>query len=165
MVSLKSQNLWNEALQTLDEEDRTRYDQILVKGSGHRDVLEDVLGATLEKKEECKKKRWKVLIGGKTIILRDLLEKVAVWVNKFIAVGDGAVQYDPGHAALPWAAIRFILRATINEVEIFGAVLQVVETISNTLAWCAIMESLYLPRYVRASMVTESPKNSRIAIS
>ena len=31
-------------------------------------------------------------------------------MNKFKEVGDIAVQYDPGHAALPWAAIRFFLQ-------------------------------------------------------
>jgi hypothetical protein len=150
MIPSSTPNLWDEALQTLPEEDRSLYSQILAKGTGHRDVLEDVLNSTLSKKEECKKKRWKVVIKGKTIILRDLLEKMAGWVNKFIAVGDSVVQYDPGHAALPWAAIRFILTATISEVEIFGAVLQVVEGVSNVMARCVIMESLYLHRYVVA---------------
>lgn len=44
------------------------------------------------------------------IILRDLLEKVMVWVNKFKEVVDVAIQYDPVHAALPWAAVRFLLQ-------------------------------------------------------
>lgn len=114
------------------------------KGFAYQDLLQDVLDATLEKKEECKKKRWKVTIKGKQVILRDVLEKMAVWVNKFIAVGDALVQYDPVHAALPWAAIRFMLRVTINNVEIFGALLQAVESVSNSLARCAIMETLYL---------------------
>ncbi|KAF2802118.1 uncharacterized protein BDZ99DRAFT_402102, partial [Mytilinidion resinicola] len=140
------QILWDEALHTLEEEDRARYEHLLVKGAGYESVVSDVLNATLEKKEECKKKRWKVSIRGRIIVLRDILEKVAVWVTKFVAVGDSAVQYDPGHAALPWAAVRFILKATITEVEVFGAILQVVESISNTLARCIIMESLYLSR-------------------
>jgi hypothetical protein len=52
---------------------------------------------------------WKLLI--QTTIL---LEKIVVWVNKFIAVDDSVVQYDPGPAALPWAVLKLILRATIN---------------------------------------------------
>lgn len=147
MVTPTGQNLWDEALQTLGEEDKARYEHLLAKGAGYKSVVSDVLAATLEKKEECKKKRWKVSFAGKVIILRDLLEKVAIWVTKFVAVGDVCVQYDPAHAALPWAAVRFILKATVTEVEIFGAILQVVESISNTLALCIIMESLYLSRY------------------
>jgi hypothetical protein len=30
-------------------------------------------------------------------------------LNKFLAIGDVAVSFDPIHAALPWAAVRFIL--------------------------------------------------------
>lgn len=33
-----------------------------------------------------------------------------VWVNKFKEVVDVAIQYDPVHAALPWAAVRFLLQ-------------------------------------------------------
>ena len=62
------------------------------------------------------------------------------------------VQYDSGHTALPWAALRLILRATINEVEIFGAVLQGVETIPNALVRGKIKESLYLHRLVVAKL-------------
>ncbi|ORY16076.1 hypothetical protein BCR34DRAFT_584541 [Clohesyomyces aquaticus] len=143
-MSSQGQNLWQEALQTLPDEDRSRYELLMGKGAGHKDIITDVLAATEERKEECKRKRWKVKFRGKAIILRDLLDKVAVWIHKFVAVGDNAVQYDPGHAALPWAAVRFILKATVNEVEIFGAILQGVESISKSLARCAIMENLYL---------------------
>ena len=47
---------------------------------------------------------------GETIILRDVMEKIIVWVERFIAVGDAAIQYDPAHAAPAWAAIRFVLQ-------------------------------------------------------
>lgn len=146
MGTTDNQNLWDDALKSLKEEDRIKYESILGKGFGHRIILEDILHATEVKKEQCIAQRWKVKIRGKTIIVRDLLEKVAVWVNKFIQCGDNAVQYDPGHAALPWAAVRFILKATIVDMEIFGAILQVVESVSNTLARCVILESLYLYR-------------------
>jgi len=56
------------------------------------------------------------------------------------------MQYDPGHAALPWAAIRFFLQVTVNDVQIYGTMLQSIELISNLLARCAIMERLYLQR-------------------
>jgi hypothetical protein len=148
MAQSKEQDLWAEALRTLDKEERSRYEGLVAKGSGCLPILEDLLSATSEKKEECVKKKWKVSIKGRTIILSDLLEKVAVWINKFIAVGDSAVQYDPGHAALPWAAIRFILKASLSEMEVFGAILQVVESVARTLTRCTVMETLYLYRSV-----------------
>jgi hypothetical protein len=146
MTHFKDQNLWDEALQTLPEDDRARYEGLWSKGSSYLTILDEILSTTEEKKQECVRKRWKVSIKGRTIILSDVLEKVAVWVNKFVAVGDNAVQYDPGHAALPWAAIRFILKASLNEVEVFGAILQVVEFVSRTLTRCTVTENLYLFR-------------------
>lgn len=44
------------------------------------------------------------------MILRDVLDKIVRWIDIFKQVGDVAVQYDPAHAALPWAGIRFILQ-------------------------------------------------------
>jgi len=49
---------------------------------------------------------------GENVVLRDLFEKMAKWVNKFKEVGDVAVQYDPAHAALPWAGVRFLLQVS-----------------------------------------------------
>jgi len=58
-------------------------------------------------------KRWRVVVpgkNGKTIILRDLLGKTTEWLSLFVKVGDAAIQYDPAHAALPWAGVRFLLQ-------------------------------------------------------
>jgi hypothetical protein len=148
MAQFSCQNLWEEALETLAEEEKSKYQGLVSKGSGHITILDDILLATTEKKEQCIEKRWKISIRGRIVVLSDVLAKLAIWINKFVAVGDNAVQYDPGHAALPWAAIRFILKASVNEVEIFGAVLQSVESISRTLTRCTVMENLYLSRCV-----------------
>ena len=53
------------------------------------------------------------LPNGESFFVRDVLEKVSRWVKKFVEVGDVAVQYDPGHAALPWAAVRVVLQVKI----------------------------------------------------
>jgi hypothetical protein len=74
--------------------------------------LEDILQAIEKKKEACREKRWKYMKGKKEIIVHDQLEKIIAWVNKFKEIGDLAVQYDPVHAALPWAGVRFFLQAT-----------------------------------------------------
>ena len=50
--------------------------------------------------------------GKKEIIVHDQLEKIIAWVNKFKEIGDLAVQYDPVHAALPRAGVRFFLQVT-----------------------------------------------------
>lgn len=38
-----------------------------------------------------------------------ILDKTISFTVKFAAVADVAVSYDPGSAALPWAAVRFVL--------------------------------------------------------
>ena len=73
--------------------------------------MKSVLSLVEERKASCIEKRWKFKGSkGQTIIVRDVLEKIATWIDKFKAVGDVAVSYDPTHAALPWAGIRFILQ-------------------------------------------------------
>lgn len=81
-------------------------------------ILDDVLATVVEKKQLCIEKQWKYKKGSREIVIRDQLEKLVVWVNKFKEVGDIAVQYDPGHASLPWAAVRLIL-------QVFGASLMI----------------------------------------
>jgi len=74
--------------------------------------LDDLLRVVEEKKAECTKKQWRIPRGhGKeTVVLRDIFAKIATWVQKFVQIGDTIMQYDPGHAALPWAAVRFLLQ-------------------------------------------------------
>lgn len=50
------------------------------------------------------------LPNGENLFVRDVLLKVSRWIKKFVEVGDVAVQYDPGHAALPWALLRLVLQ-------------------------------------------------------
>lgn len=57
-------------------------------------------------KEQCE---WKVTIGDKEYSVRGLVDKTVNILNKFVGVGDVAVSFDPVHAALPWAAVRFVL--------------------------------------------------------
>ena len=74
-------------------------------------ILKDVVVAVGEKKELCLNRRWRFRRrSGEYVVLRDVLEKMVTWVRKFQEVGDTAVQYDPVHAALPWAGVRFFLQ-------------------------------------------------------
>lgn len=99
-------NLWDKALQALDEEDKASINF----STNKLDILEDILAAAAEKQRMCLEKRWKYKKGNKEIIIRDQLEKIVAWVDKFKQIGDQVVQYDPGHAALPWAGVRFFLQ-------------------------------------------------------
>ena len=50
---------------------------------------------------------WLTLLLG--VYIRDVLGKVAFWLQKVKSVGDIVSSFDPVHAALPWAGIRFLL--------------------------------------------------------
>ena len=110
IVTMKtSENFWEAALKRIEKDDR---DQLAFGGLDHIDVLSDRQTLTDNAKEECVKKRWRVRRpdNGETIILRDLFGKIVTWINLFKHIGDNAVQYDPQHASLPWAGIRFVLQ-------------------------------------------------------
>ena len=132
-------------------------------------VLSKALKEAQEKKRVCAQKCWTLKKrNGETIILRDLVEKIIVWVEKFIAVGDAATQYDPVHAALAWGAFRFVLQVktitplyrikfvdsrqmAVNDKRAFGETIENLEAVSNLITRYAILEALYLQRESEAS--------------
>ena len=97
-------------METLSPEDKRH---VYFDYSDKLAVLNDVLELVTAKKNLCMKKRWKYKkSNGEEVILRDLFEKMTKWVNKFKEVGDLAMQCNPAHAALPWAAVRFLLQVS-----------------------------------------------------
>ena len=75
------------------------------------DTLKEVMEAVNESQKYYQKKSWKIKNNeGEDIKVRKVFDSILTWVEKFIVVGDTVVQYDPGHAALPWAAVRMVLQ-------------------------------------------------------
>jgi hypothetical protein len=102
-------SLWELAASRLRDKDKAFID------FGSPIKLYDLLSTVQDKQKECIEKQWGIPGGtGNTIKIRDIFAKIAKWIEKFIEVGDVAIQYDPGHAALPWAAVRFILKVGHN---------------------------------------------------
>ena len=160
-----SSDLWNKALGTLSVELRNSLD--LTKASrGY--VLSETLKEAQGKRQTCVQKFWTLKKrNGETIILRDVIEKIIVWVEKFIAVGDAAMQYDTVHAAPAWAAFRFVLQVktttlvcrplfadahqmAVNDKRAFGETIENLEAVSHLITRYAILEELYLQRYSTA---------------
>ena len=101
-------DLWDNAFKTLKEKDKQNVD---FQRTDKRAILEDVLVEVQKKKQDCLARRLKYKrSNGDSVHIYDVCEKIVNWVNKFKEIGDAAMQYDPGHAALPWAAIRFFLQ-------------------------------------------------------
>jgi len=47
---------------------------------------------------------------------RRFVDKTVSVLNKFVSVGDIIINFDPVHAALPWAAVRFVLVVSSSAV-------------------------------------------------
>lgn len=117
-----------------------------------------MLSSVNDKRRECEAKRWAV----KHVVLRDLFKKIAVWIEKFVAVGDVAVASDPGHAALPWAAVRFLLivcspatscptlallmslQVSVKDVQQYAVVLEGIERVSHIVTYYKIVQQLFI---------------------
>lgn len=100
--------LWDEAVGLLKEEDKQNVNFATPE---KRAMLVELSEEVKRKKQLCVAKRLKYKRNnGDFVILYDVFEKMAKWINTFIQIGDVAVQYDPGHAALPWAGVRILLQ-------------------------------------------------------
>lgn len=75
---------WDQALQRLRKEDRGQFNVVEKSLDEPWKILDGVLAAANERKEECVRKRWKLVINGRTIYIRDVLEKLSVWVKKLV---------------------------------------------------------------------------------
>lgn len=100
-------DLWSLALEKLSKEDKAAVSRFML--GSKLDILRHLHSAARKKQAECEDQRWKFELSGRQIILRDVAEKIIVWIDKFKQIGDIAVNFDPVHASLPWAGVRFLL--------------------------------------------------------
>lgn len=105
--------LWQRAMDQLSPGERQVFESEL-------DDLESLTGEEvfrkLEKAAQTKKLQvaQKEFANEEKVFFRDVVSKTIVCLRRFKEVGDIAVSFDPTHAALPWAAFRFILEASIK---------------------------------------------------
>ena len=102
----ESGSLWDQALGSLSKKDKNTLE---ANGIASKLDIEELLVAVREKREMCLKNQWEFEFRGRVVNLRYQADKIISWLAKFKEVGDMAIQKDPGHAALPWAGIRFLL--------------------------------------------------------
>ena len=101
--------MWTKAVDQLSEEDKQQIDAL---NSDRRGLIQDVIRVVEGKHQSCVEKQWKFRTGSETVPMRDPLGRIVAWINKFRDVGTIMMQYDPTHAAIPWAAIRFVLEVS-----------------------------------------------------
>lgn len=100
-------DLWAIAASKLKKHER------LALNSSKLTILSELRDVAENSRQQCDSKKWKYRrSSGETVVVRALLGNVIKWVDLFKQVGDTVVQYDPGHAALPWAGVRFLLQVS-----------------------------------------------------
>jgi hypothetical protein len=97
---------WQEAFSRLSPETQDALEAVQPPWDASQSHVEassvdDVLLLLSRQKENSERKEWTTI--------RDKISKIIDFLQKFKEVGDVAVSFDPVHAALPWAAFRFIL--------------------------------------------------------
>lgn len=142
--AVPGRNLWKDALDSLDRKLQSHLTGIV--SAEHGDLATSILKEAEKKKNLCLQKRWKVRLRGKTIVLRDILDKIITWVTQFRAVVDVAAQYDPTAASLPWTGVRFLLQLALNDHHCFESTIQGLECTALLVTRYAAFEVLYLEK-------------------
>ncbi|RKL00265.1 hypothetical protein BFJ71_g5753 [Fusarium oxysporum] len=70
-------------------------------------------------------------------------DNIIRWLDKFKGIGDVVSSFDPVHAALPWAAFRFILQAILAEREQADTVLELLASTPHFVFSGRVLEMVY----------------------
>ncbi|CAG9956004.1 unnamed protein product [Clonostachys rosea f. rosea IK726] len=111
--------------------------------SSNQDV-DDILEMARKQKVACESKQWEVKLGSRSFRIRNGLSKIIDWLQKFKEVGDIAVNFDPVHAALPWAAFRFLLVAATASRDSMEAIVTVLELVSRIIQHGRVFEKVHI---------------------
>jgi hypothetical protein len=149
-----STRYWTQAFERTTPETKAVFAPVV---GGRVDVMASVLRVAQQRRDLCMRKRWSFRNAkGDTVILRDVMERLIVWVDRFKAVGDIAVGADQGLMSLPWAAVRFLLECASSDVKAFGAVAESLEVIGRIVATYREYEGLYLDGVVTMTAEVEA---------
>ncbi|KAL0632096.1 hypothetical protein Q9L58_009028 [Maublancomyces gigas] len=143
-ASNTQRNSWEAALAKLSPEVQMGLN---VAGPDKLLVLDQVLKQTRGAQDICLQKQWG---------FSGVADKLVGWVEKFISIGDAIVSFDPVHAALPWAGLRFLLQISIGDKNKMEELLEALEDIANLIGRCAIYEMLYLGNQTTAARCEEA---------
>lgn len=112
-------DLWTTAYNELPVDNKQGLEHVNSTDGDKLEKIEEVeqlLERAMQAKRENIASQWKLQWGGKEVNVREKAEKIVGWITRFKETVDIAVQYDPVHAALPWAGIRFILTACLSQL-------------------------------------------------
>jgi len=123
-------------------------------------TLDTLVNVIDTKKQQAKKDQWIFSINGHVVPVREKVEKVLEWLNKFKQVGDIAVNANPLCAGLPWAGIRVLIEAASADKDALGRLLLSLDRVFNIVRRCTVYDELYF----REKQDTQAYKNLEDAI-
>lgn len=141
-------SLWEAAFDELSSEDKQDLEFT------RTDVrLQEIVEVVEQKKQDCIKKQWILYTNkaGERVPVRDVLAKVVGWIERFKEMGDTAVQFDPGHATIPWAVVKMLLQVAVNDTQTFGTMAESLERISSIIVRYTDLETRVL---IQTSVLT-----------
>ncbi|KAK6342402.1 hypothetical protein TWF718_007803 [Orbilia javanica] len=143
-ANLASPDLWKAASDKLKESEREYINNGNLSNKPWSSIADDLDAQIKSLRDDSQNTAWELKWRGRTVKLRGIAERVAELLQKFKEVGDVAVQYDPVHAALPWAGVRYLLQVVVSEFECQEAILIGVETVGKMLVRFTAYEKMYL---------------------
>jgi hypothetical protein len=109
-----------------------------------KDISERMAQAIQDGQHGREQREWKVTIGHKEYSARGLVDKTVNILNKFIGVGDVAASFDPVHAALPWAAVRFVLVTLTASSELRSQIIFGLAKATSLILQCDNYQRIYM---------------------
>jgi hypothetical protein len=127
-----------------------------------RAAVDLTLGAADVKLQQCVSNKWEVKVGNKTIALRDKVDKVIVFINKFNETGTAIASIDPVHAGLPWAAVRALLEIAVANQNQMQALMDGITMALST----KLSGDLYLDLYAKqpAGLEADNLRKSMLSL-
>lgn len=113
MHRLLSHNLWQDAIEKLPEKDKKSL-EMPKSGTSSAAIVEDALAGVRNSEDKVNRNLIRVKTKKGEVPLRHYVDKLTKVLIQFREIGDTLVQYDPGHAALPWAGVRLLLNVSVS---------------------------------------------------
>ncbi|KAH9237541.1 hypothetical protein K456DRAFT_1747358 [Colletotrichum gloeosporioides 23] len=108
-------------------------------------LIDELISEAHKKQEELEKSRHSFILkaGNHKLELRLVFENMIKWIDKFKGIGDVVSSFDPVHAALPWAAFRFVLQHLVAEQEHADKFVELLASIPRLLFTGRVFELVY----------------------
>ena len=116
--SRKSETLWEKAIEALKEEERKAwgsYPASQTQAQAGRQSIDEQIELIREARDNLADKQMTIQRSdGRVIIVREKINSVLKVMDKYMAIGNIAIQHNPRITALVWAGVRLGLQVSEN---------------------------------------------------